>query len=224
MKSLYILKLKNNKWYIGTSENVENRIDQHFKGNGSKWTQKHTPVQLITKYKIKDLHDEDKITIQYMEKYGINNVRGGSFCSINLSDGEKEVLRKMIKTQNNKCFTCGNIGHFSKDCTNEWIDISDIESEYESESDLIIKNNNIKCFRCNRKGHMKNDCYAKSDVYGNKLYDDSEDNSEYDSEDDSEDYSEELIINNNIKCYRCHRKGHMKNDCYAKSDVYGNKL
>jgi len=217
MKSLYILKLKNNKWYIGTSENVENRIDQHVKGKGSKWTQKYTPIKVITTYKIKDLHDEDKITIKYMEKYGINNVRGGSFCNVELSNGEKEVLSKMINTQNNKCFSCGNIGHFAKDCKTEWIDVSDTESEseYVSESELFIRNKNIKCFRCGRRGHMKNNCFATKDIYGNKLNED--------SEDDSEDDSEELIINN-LKCFRCYRKGHMKNDCYAKSDVYGNKL
>ena len=84
---------------------MKNITLKYYKGKGSKWTQKYTPIKVITTYKIKDLHDEDKITIKYMEKYGINNVRGGSFCNVELSNGEKEVLSKMINTQNNKCFS-----------------------------------------------------------------------------------------------------------------------
>jgi cellular nucleic acid-binding protein len=204
MKYIYILKLKNNKWYFGTSDNVEKRIKQHLNGDGSKWTQKYKPLKTINSYKIKDLHEEDKITLQYMEKYGINNVRGGSFCNMELTDGEKQVLSKMIKTQNNKCYSCNNTGHFVKDCNNKWIDISE---EDDSENETVIYN--IKCYRCYRKGHMKNECYASKDIYGNSLDDD---------------VSENETVINNIKCYRCKRTGHVKNKCYAKSDIYGNIL
>jgi cellular nucleic acid-binding protein len=195
MKSIYIIKLKYEKWYIGTSDNVEKRIKQHFNGNGSKWTQKYKPLKLINSYKIKDLHEEDKITLQYMEKYGINNVRGGSFCNIELTDGEKEVLRKMIKTLNNKCFSCNKTGHFAKDCNVKWIDMSDSDSE----SETVINN------------------YKKS--YMENKYSNSYNNIEYDYDSDSEN---ETIIN--LKCYRCKRKGHIKKECYAKSDIYGNVL
>ena len=143
----------------------------------------------IKSYKIKDLHDEDKVTIEYMEKYGINNVRGGSFCNIKLSEAEKEVLRKMIKTQNNKCFKCGQDGHYSNKCTEEWIDVSDSESESEYESEERYN----KCFRCNRKGHMRNNCYAKTDVYGNKLYDESEDEDISIDEEYEDDSAQSLI-------------------------------
>ena len=84
-KYIYILKLESKKWYIGISENIENRINNHIKGKGSRWTNKYKPLKLIKSYKIKDLHDEDKVTIEYMEKYGIINVRGGTFCECKFS-------------------------------------------------------------------------------------------------------------------------------------------
>ena len=216
-KYIYILKLESKKWYIGISENIENRINNHIKGKGSRWTNIYKPLKLIKSYKIKDLHDEDKVTIEYMEKYGINNVRGGSFCNIELSEAEKEVLRKMIKTQNNKCFKCGQDGHYSNKCTEEWIDVSDSESESEYESEERYN----KCFRCNRKGHMRNNCYAKTDVYGNKLYDESEDE-DISIDEEYEEYEE--YEDDCYKCFRCNRKGHMRNNCYAKTDVYGNYI
>ena len=62
---------------------------------------------------------------------------------------------------------------------------------------------------------MRNNCYAKTDVFGNKLYDESED----------EDISiDEEYENDCYKCFRCNRKGHMRNNCYAKTDVFGNYI
>jgi hypothetical protein len=53
-----------------------------------------------------------------MCKYGINNVRGGTYCSIKLSDTEKESLEKEIRGAQDCCFKCGDKTHFAKDCVN----------------------------------------------------------------------------------------------------------
>jgi hypothetical protein len=51
-----------------------------------------------------------------MEKYGIQNVRGGSFCQINLSDVNLSTLHQMINGATDKCYICGKGDHFARDC------------------------------------------------------------------------------------------------------------
>ena len=95
MVFIYVLKLKDNKYYIGKTSNPSFRLENHFNQNGSAWTKKYKPIKL---YELKpdcDDDDEDKYTIQYMRKYGKDNVRGGSFCRVKLSKGDQTTLEKM---------------------------------------------------------------------------------------------------------------------------------
>ena len=68
-----------------------------------------------------DYYDEDKYTIKMMFKHGIDNVRGGSFCSIILQTEEIKVITKMINNANDKCFKCYSESHFCTKCPYEKI-------------------------------------------------------------------------------------------------------
>lgn len=116
MVYIYVLALKNNKYYVGKTNNPQFRLDSHFSANGSEWTIKYKPLYVVELIPNCDNYDEDKITIKYMDKYGIDNVRGGSFVAVVLSTNTIEHLKQMSNGTNDKCFKCGKSGHFARDC------------------------------------------------------------------------------------------------------------
>ena len=115
--SIYILQLQQNKYYVGKTSNPSNRLNTHFDNNGSEWTKMYKPIGIDNIIQNCDPYDEDKHTLKYMKKYGIENVRGGSFSQITLSDEQISTINKMINNADDKCYNCNQKGHFIKDCT-----------------------------------------------------------------------------------------------------------
>jgi hypothetical protein len=116
MVFIYILLLQSHKYYIGKTTNPTFRINDHFNSNGSEWTKIHTPITIEEIIPDCDPYDEDKYTLKYMETKGIDNVRGGSFSQIKLSDEQTTLIEQMIKGATDKCYSCGASGHFVKEC------------------------------------------------------------------------------------------------------------
>ena len=116
MEHIYFIKLEDGKYYIGKTKNIEKRYDEHITGNGSMWTKKYKPKSLIKTIKSTSFFDEDKYVKEYMAKYGIENVRGGTYSNIVLDENSIAVLEKEIRHSKNVCMRCGRDTHFINDC------------------------------------------------------------------------------------------------------------
>ena len=114
--NIYVLKLESGKYYIGKSNDIHKRFQQHLNGIGSSWTKKYKPLKIEKIINNTSPFDEDKVTKELMDKYGIDNVRGGSYSNIELSDFQIETIKTEIWGATDLCSQCGHKGHFIKDC------------------------------------------------------------------------------------------------------------
>ena len=123
MVFVYALALENEKYYIGKVRYGKDALDDvdilcHLT-EGGEWTVQNTPIQVIEFIPDCDVYDQDKITVMYMERYGIENVRGGSFSNVRLDSAHVQTLQRMMRFAKDKCYACGKKGHFKKQCSEE---------------------------------------------------------------------------------------------------------
>ena len=115
---VYILELEEGKYYVGITKNIDARMRDHRQGKGSLWTQKYKPLENKNPVLIltDDPFDEDKYVKKTMEAHGIDNVRGGAYSRLILSNEEKYFIERELVNCSGRCFKCYKIGHFAKDC------------------------------------------------------------------------------------------------------------
>jgi cellular nucleic acid-binding protein len=184
METLYVLKLQKGKYYVGKTQDVMKRYKEHQDGKGSSWTSKYPPISLLESRPIISVHDENNTTKDYMKKYGVEQVRGGSYSQIKLDDNIISLLLNEINGNTDKCFKCGLAGHFAKFCKNKeekeevWC-CDYCDREFNSKFGCMIHEKVCctkeespmmgNCYRCGRQGHYSPDCYASRHIRGYKI-------------------------------------------------------
>jgi predicted GIY-YIG superfamily endonuclease len=145
---IYALQLDSNRFYIGRtnrSDGVEIRFKEHLTGKGSEWTRKFKPISIIESYQHDSTFEEDVLTKKYMMKYGIENVRGGSYTKIVLEEWQIMSLENEFKSVTDKCFKCGKAGHFANECGKGIY--SEYLSRFETEEQLLNEANRLENIR-----------------------------------------------------------------------------
>lgn len=197
--NIYVLCLEGGRYYIGKSDNITNRYKQHLNGNGSAWTRKYKPISLKKIIENVSPFEEDKITKEYMSKYGIDKVRGGSYVEVELSEFHMNALQMEIWGAKDLCTQCGRNGHWIKNCHAK-TDVYGNKIEYEDEDDEDDIDE-WECEFCDRtfttafgcSVHEKS-CKEKNTKQTHKI---------------------------GKVCYRCGNQGHYSSDCYANRHVKG---
>lgn len=168
---IYILQLQHGCFYVGKSDNPYKRLTQHKNGRGSAWTRLHKPIRMVKKRKMTSTLQEDQITEEWMKKKGIDKVRGGMYCQIELPDHVKETLATKLLHAKNACLRCGSSKHFVKQCTvEEWeCDQCSFTGTYKQLTKHDCRRKRRSCARCGRDSHSESSCYAKTTVDGDSL-------------------------------------------------------
>jgi predicted GIY-YIG superfamily endonuclease len=215
MEQVYVLKLEGDRYYVGKSSDVAKRVKEHATGKGAGYTKLYKPTQVLEVRPLKTPQDENNLTREYMTKYGVNNVRGGSYTQIALAPEVKQVLEQEIRGNTDACFTCGKKGHFASKCTSEseewWCEFCTKTFQtygaceaHEAQCGGQLERHSTECSRCGRTGHTKSECYARSHDDGRSLATKS--------------------AKPTGTCYRCGRAGHYSPDCYAGTHKKGYDL
>jgi predicted GIY-YIG superfamily endonuclease len=144
---VYSIKLNNNKYYIGKTyrTDIEQRFQEHVNNCGSEWTKKYSPIELIEFYKTENEFEEDVLTKKYMLKYGIDNVRGGSYTKIILEEWQIKSLEQELRSVQNTCFNCGECGHFVQNCYS--IKLNKYLSNFTDENSIVFEINKLDFLR-----------------------------------------------------------------------------
>ena len=202
MTNVYVLRLQGGCYYVGKSDDVMKRYEQHLNGGGSAWTRKHAPISLEKTIENVSPFEEDKITKEYMSKYGIDKVRGGSYVEVELSEFHTDALKMEIWGAKDLCTQCGRKGHWVKDCRattdvsgaklNEEWECDYCDRTFTTEFGCIVHEKSCKrkshvkeaakvgsCYRCGRTGHYSPECYARTHQKGYTLESDSDSDDSY---------------------------------------------
>lgn len=193
--------MSENKYYIGKTQKPDYRLADHFKGKGSQWTKIYKPLEVVELIPDCDDYDEDKYVRIYMDKYGIDNVRGGSFSKIKLSQATRKQLETMSRGTSDKCFKCGEGGHFSRGCR----------------GGSKAYNNDKKDIKITEKKEEKK-------IYDNFMTDVFGFVKEVMVEELRPRKRIKKYFKGNVTCYRCGRKGHYATRCKNKTHKDGHKI
>ena len=128
---IYVLELENNNYYVGQTT-TKDRFKQQSKSKGAEWTKLHPPIKIVKIIPI-DLKEyshaeiiENRVTIEYMNKYGFNNVRGGFWCNTSINHHIESLIPHI---------------HSLEKCNANFLDNL---SDFAGSDKFIEENNNMK--------------------------------------------------------------------------------
>jgi predicted GIY-YIG superfamily endonuclease len=196
MESLFVLECSYDKWYIGRAKDVLHQVTYLECGFGPDWTRTYSPIRVVEERRIKSPDDVMTTTKEYMRKYGIDNVRCDTMCSLLpeeygtsevqssrfLDEDFERALRFELYAPPGSCTRCRGTGHASATCEHDPVltwNCQYCKFEYSTRGlcrdheqvcpcKPIARPTN-SCERCGRHEHTTDRCYERRHVEGWRL-------------------------------------------------------
>lgn len=187
---MYVLDLAGGKYYVGvTSKSVDARFREHASGTGgSAWTSKFQALRVVEYAEERSPHDENNKTKELMARYGVDNVRGGTYTKVVLPSETVALLRTELRDVQGACRRCGRHNHFVGDCyASTSVDGTPLRKRSKQEPAAPPARQSAPrgpaprarpferrerpraCARCGRPSHTSQDCYARLHADGHAL-------------------------------------------------------
>jgi hypothetical protein len=117
VKEVYVLRLREGKYYVGESVDVRKRMWSHVNLNGAAWTRKYAMIERLPTISPKmTAFWELNETLEQMKLRGIDNVRGSMFSNIRLTQDQRQVAVSLYCEKENLCRKCGSHAHLEPRC------------------------------------------------------------------------------------------------------------
>jgi predicted GIY-YIG superfamily endonuclease len=221
--NVYVLQLKEGRFYIGRSQNVIQRYQEHLDGEerASAFTKAYPVEKLLETYENVSVFMEHAIVLEYMSRFNPLNVRGGKYNTLLLSKHDQEEIQRELAMGQNLCFKCNSKEHLIKDCPEKAKEVEEKKKAYEEKKRAMeekkkrqmerkkkekeqLFSSKVRCFLCKQVGHFISKCplkFSKSFVLG---------------------APRPITHRQTIKqvtCYKCGRIGHLASACFAKTKL-----
>ena len=226
MEQLYVLQCSGGKYYIGKTNDVMRRFEEHKSGKGSAWTNKYKPLKMLECRAITSDHDENNVTKDYMKKYGVENVRGGTYAQVTLADEVINVLQMEFRGNADICYKCNLAGHFATKCPNVEKKVVEKAVKNPVKKEPELKFNVVEewgCSMCERTFTTKYGCSIHEKSCKKSVWCCSNCNTQFPDKKTAEKHEEKCGVTE-IICFRCGNEGHKSTKCYAKRHVDGYEI
>ena len=150
---VYVLKLDNDKYYVGqTNQYISTRIEEHKKRG--RWSATFVKANTTDNSAFEYLQPksyypddynrwEEEETYHAMLTFGFNNVRGYVFAQLILDKVRWTCVKIMLSGRLSACYKCGEKGHLMQSCKNQhkkkWLDALDKLIETSQPANLSLQ-------------------------------------------------------------------------------------